>query len=136
MKANRSNASQRIATQALELSIAAPQVVAKRLMQMGTAGFVPSAADQREFKQMGQEKVQAFFESWSAMWSASLQAQMQFAQRLPSATMSAAWGRPQSVVSALSAFSKSGANVVAAGLSPVHAKAVSNAKRLRARKKA
>ena len=135
MKSHRATASQRIATQALELSIAAPQVVAQRLWQMGTAGFLPSAADQREFKQMGNEKVQAFFESWGAMWSASLHAQMQFAQRLPSATVSAAWGRPQSVVSAINAFSKSGANVVAAGLSPVHAKAVSNAKRLRATKK-
>ncbi len=135
MKSRHSTASQRIATQALELSIAAPQVVAQRLLQMGNAGFLPTAADQREFKQMGNEKVQAFFESWGAMWSATLKAQMQFAQRLPSATMSAALGRPQSVVSAINAFSNSGANVVAAGLSPVHAKAVSNAKRLSAGKK-
>ncbi len=123
-----------IATKSLELSIAAPQVVAQRMAQMGAAGMMPSAADQREFAQMGHEKVQAFFESWTAMWSTSIRSQMQFAKRLPGATISAAFGKTAPAVSMIHELSNTGASVMAAGLTPVHAKAVSNAKRLRTRK--
>ena len=57
----------RLSTQASELMVAAPQVVAHRLGRMALAGPKPSAKDQREFHRMGAEKLAAFGEAWQAM---------------------------------------------------------------------
>lgn len=66
----RSNSSaQSLAAKSLELSWAAPQVVAQRVSRMMTAGPSPSARDQQEFYRMGNEKVVAFYESWMGMWT-------------------------------------------------------------------
>ena len=70
MTTRRTHASvQNLATKSLELSLAAPQVVAQRVTRMMTAGPNPSARDQQEFMRMGNEKVIAFYESWVGMWS-------------------------------------------------------------------
>jgi hypothetical protein len=123
-----SNPAQRLATQSLELAIAAPQVVAQRLTRMAVCGPTPSARDRREFSQMGSEKVLAFCHSWSAMWSQAMQSQWQLAQALSAATLagsssgaSAAAGR---------AAHAAATRILSAGLAPVHRKAVSNARRL------
>ena len=50
-----SRSSARLATQAFELSIAAPQVIAYRLARLAFAGLSPSARDRREFARMGTE---------------------------------------------------------------------------------
>jgi hypothetical protein len=104
MKSPRRTAVQRLATQAMELSLATPQVMAHRLTRMAMAGPVPSARDQREFSLMGQEKVQAFQQSWVAMWMQALITPLQPAK------------------------------VLAAGMAPVHTKALANARRLSKRK--
>ncbi|HRP29208.1 MAG TPA: hypothetical protein PLG77_12335, partial [Burkholderiaceae bacterium] len=67
MKARRRTPSQRLAAQAVELSLAAPQVVAQRVARMARGGAAPSTADRREFARMGTEKVAAFWQSWFAM---------------------------------------------------------------------
>jgi hypothetical protein len=100
MKSPRRTSAQRLATQAMELTLATPQVMAHRLTRMAMAGPLPSARDQREFNLMGQEKVQAFQQSWAAMWMQALATPMQPAK------------------------------VLAAGMAPVHTKAVANARRL------
>jgi hypothetical protein len=53
----------RIGTQAAELLVAAPQVVAHRLGRMALSGPRPSVNDRREFHRMGAEKVAAFGEA-------------------------------------------------------------------------
>ena len=113
MPARRRSPHSRLAQQTLELSLAAPQVVAHRLTRMALAGHQPSAADQREFTLMGTEKMLAFHQSWAAMWLQMWQAQFKVAETMGQAAM----------------------RTMAAGLTPVHGKAVANAKRLGRRRK-
>jgi hypothetical protein len=89
------------AVKAVELSIAAPQVIAHRTARMLAAGGHPNARDRLEFQRMSTEKVFAFWESMTAMYMA-------------------AWLTPFSA-----------AKIMAKGLDPVHRRATANARRLR-----
>ncbi|MEO7244748.1 MAG: polyhydroxyalkanoate granule-associated phasin [Rubrivivax sp.] len=123
-----SRPTRRLATQSVELAIAAPQVVAQRLTRMALAGASPSAKDRREFSQMGQEKVLAFYQSWSAMWMQACQSPWQLAHSFGRAALS---GSPARAAAAAGhAASAAATRILSAGLAPVHGKAVSNAKRL------
>jgi hypothetical protein len=127
----RKPSSQRLAWQVAELAFAAPQVVAHRVARMATAGNAPSARDRAEFARMGSEKVAAFYQSWAGMWAATLAAQMELAAAGASMAMAAAQGaNANGALSLANAATK----VVAAGLTPVHKKAVANAKRLSRRR--
>lgn len=130
----RRNASARLATDALELSVAAPQVVAARVARMAAAGATPSARDRAEFARMGTEKVAAFQASWLAMWTEAWRSQAALAQAwLAAVTFPLSSQRQRNAVDATA---KATTRVLSAGLAPVHAKAVGNAKRLsRARKR-
>lgn len=122
----------RLATQTLELSIAAPQVVAHRVARMARGGTRPSAADRREFVTMGAEKVTAFRQSWSAMAAMAVETQW----RLWQAWSALALG-PWSARSTRRAADRSAQAVgrlLSAGLAPVHARAVANARRLSRRR--
>lgn len=88
-----------------EIWFAAPQVVAHRVQRMHRAGAKPSAHDLREFTLMGQEKAEAFFESWLAMTLRLSQLPLQVGLRPWLAT-------------------------AAAGMKPVHRRVTANAKRL------
>ena len=134
MKHRRRNPSHRLAVQAVELSLAAPQVVAQRVARMARAGATPSAADRREFTRMGAEKVAAFWQSWFAMGMATWQ---QSAQLWAGAWGWPAWpagarGRPGAV--AFGRLPDAAGRVLAAGIAPVHGRAVANAKRLARRR--
>lgn len=122
--ARRKSSSQRLAQQVTELAFAAPQVVAQRTARMALAGGLPSSRDQAEFMRMGSEKVDAFYQSWSAMWIASWRVPLEMARAATLAPTSAY---------ALAATSAMG--VLSAGLAPVHKRAVSNAKRLARRRR-
>jgi hypothetical protein len=131
MKSSYTAHNKRLSKQALELSIAAPQVVAQRVTRMALAGASPSARDQKEFKQMSDEKVTAFYESWTAIWAQMYKSQFAIAQTMMSAVTTAmVAGKQPSAASTLSALSRETSKVLSAGIAPVHRKAVSNAKRL------
>ena len=119
----------KLAQQAFALSVAAPQVVAHRVGRMAVS--TGSLADQAEFTRMGAEKVQAFVESWSAMWGASWRAQQAMALQMVQASMRAA--RP--VWPTQQALSRHVVDVLSDGLAPVHRRAAANAKRLNALKR-
>ena len=121
-------ASNRLARQVAELAFAAPQVVAHRTAQMATAGPRPSARDQAEFLRMGAEKVDAYFQSWSAMWTAGWKAAWANQLDLAHAASSTA-------TSAAAAATNAALGILSAGMAPVHRRAVSNAKRLGRRRK-
>ena len=130
---------QRLATKSLELSLAAPQVVAERVSRMMAAGPNPSAHDQQEFIRMGNEKVVAFCESWIGMWGEAYDAFWRAASSMVSTpslltpTSSdpfAALGMGKVTNRMLKQQVNALACVLNAGISPVHAAAVSNAKRL------
>lgn len=118
MKIRRRTPSQRLAAQAVELSLAAPQVVAQRVARMARGGAAPSTADRREFARMGSEKVAAFWQSWFAMGMV-------------------AWQQSWRLWSGAAGFGRlpdAAGRVLVAGLAPVHGRAVANARRLRRRR--
>jgi hypothetical protein len=134
MPSRRKNPSMRIAVQAVEMSAVVPYVVAHRLADMAGAGASPSARDRKEFALMVNEKVLAFYQWWGAMWLQAYRSQMQLAQRMIAAPMVPTAGRRRSASSS-AALASAATKVLAAGLAPVHGKAVANSKRLARRKK-
>lgn len=118
----------RLATQAIELGLAVPEVVARRLTRMVLAASSPTAADREEFMRMHTEKVCAFYESWGAMILASYRANLQFFLSVPA--WSAIWLTPGRW-SRGSAVHRSMLDIVASGVAPIHRRAIGNAKRLR-----
>jgi hypothetical protein len=99
-----------------EVGVAVPQVVAHRVARMALAGPVLSARDTREFSNMVLEKQLAFAQSFLGMAGEMARLNQQLAL---------AWftGRRPSIANCVN-------GILAKGLSPVHRKAVSNAKRL------
>jgi len=124
----------RIGTQASELMLAAPQVVAHRLGRMALAGHRPSARDQREFHRMGAEKLAAFGEAWQAMTLQMLKSNQQLAASMmrswwpSSALRSGSGSAPLSQAAAQ--WQHAALDVLGQGIRPVHRRAVANAKRL------
>jgi hypothetical protein len=133
MATRRSHPSQRLATQSVELALAAPQVVMHRLTRMAQAGAVPSLRDQREFTRMGHEKVLAFYQSGAAFWAEVLRAQLQLAQSMFAMGWSMALGARTKGVPAV--HHRAAARALSAALAPVHVTAVANARRLGGRKR-
>jgi hypothetical protein len=128
--ARRRSKKQHMATQAVELAVAAPQVMAHRMLRMALAGSTPSARDRREFGLMGAEKMAAFQESWTAMWLETLRAQHQFSLSLLQPLWfpwTAAWPSQRSSAASLQ---RAALSVLGKGMAPVHRRAVANAKRL------
>ncbi|WP_028601299.1 polyhydroxyalkanoate granule-associated phasin [Ottowia thiooxydans] len=114
--------------QSTEIALAAPQVVAHRMTRMTAgAGGMPSARDQKEFTQMVVEKQVAFGQAWVAMiMHAATTAPSLFLAMAQSWTMQ---GTPANK-SLLTQWQNATLGMMNAGLAPVRAKAVANAKRL------
>ncbi|MCH8179995.1 MAG: hypothetical protein IIA02_09475 [Proteobacteria bacterium] len=123
------DAPQRLATQAIELSVAAPQVVAQRLTRMALAGLNPSTEHHDELVRMGSEKVQAFQESWLAMWAQAWQSQLALAESVARSSLDMLVGRDHPA-SVLMQVPTEAAEVLSAGLAPLRDKAMDNARRL------
>jgi len=114
----------------MELSLAVPEVVARRIMRMALAGSFPSDAYRDEFLRTGTEKVSAFYESWTSMFLAGCRANLQFFSSWPS--ISAIW-LSQGRRARGAAVQRAALDVLASGIAPIHRRAVGNAKRLRRR---
>lgn len=130
------SASRRAASQAqqkaLDLSIAAPQVVAHRLTRMALAGPVPSARDQKEFTGMVLEKQLAFAQAWWGAWNAALQGPWSMAWSTWQTALSGGMlgSSPWDMWKLAERSSAPMAQVVNAALTPIERKASSNARRL------
>lgn len=123
----------KLAQQTLGLSWAVPQVIAHRVGRMATAGASPSARDRKEFKQMGAEKVAAFYESWAAMGATTLKAQQSMWLQMMRGVVIAPWSaaaRPASLLPTPAAVTAHAMRVMSQGLAPVQRRASANAKRL------
>lgn len=131
-------------TRMAELAVAAPQVVAVRTARMLAAGASPGAADRAEFSRMHTEKVEAFWESMSAMALQTMRTQQQYARnatlqwwrlwttpwwlagnRTAAQTMNALLTTPSAAQR-----NRAVSELVAASLGPVHKRATANARRL------
>lgn len=111
----------RLATKAAELGVAVPQVIAHRIARMALAGPAWSARDRKEFAGMVFEKQVSFAQSWFAMATEALRLQQQFLLSVATAATPATHARR----------ARQGAlRLGDRALSPVHRKAVANAKRL------
>ena len=130
------SASRRAAAQAqqkaLDLSIAAPQVVAHRLTRMALAGPVPNARDQKEFTGMVLEKQLAFAQSWWGAWNAAMQAPWTMAWSTWQTALSGGMlsNSPWGMWKMAERSWAPAAQVVNAALTPIERKASSNARRL------
>jgi hypothetical protein len=118
----------RLATQAMELSLAVPEVVAYRVARMALAGSSPSRADREEFFRMGAEKVSAFYESWNAIFLAACRANVQCLSFWPA--WSSVWPGPGRRTLSTK-LQRAALDIMASGIAPVHRRAMGNAKRLR-----
>ena len=117
---------------ALDLSIAAPQVVAHRLTRMALAGPLPNARDQKEFTGMVMEKQLAFAQAWWAAWNAALQGPWGMAWSTWQTALSGGMlgSSPWAMWKLAERSSAPAAQVVNAALTPIARKASSNARRL------
>ncbi len=135
-----------------EMMFASAQVIGHRTGRMATAGSKPSARDRREFKLMGQEKVEAASASACSMTSHMMRANTQLGTRavrqmLADATdimaLAASRTAGQSIarqaklvrtmtrsVNTASQLSAAAAQLAQHGLKPIHSRATANAKRL------
>ena len=120
-----------LSTQAVELTLAVPQVLSHRLNRLALAGSSPSLRDRREFYLMGTEKIEAFYESWNAMLVEMLEANLKFMF----APVLFWWSPWVGTTRAFESFSKRSQRaalaVLGSGLAPFHRRAVANARRLR-----
>jgi hypothetical protein len=110
---------------ATELAFAVPPVVAHRVTRIALAGAIPNARDQREFRQMGAEKMAAFAESWNAMAAQAFPANCVFATSFWRSWLT---GKPSQLSG--SQLRNAALEVLGKGIGPVHRRAVANAKRL------
>ena len=124
----------RIATQAIELGLAVPAVVAHRVTRMALAGAAPSSRDRAEFHRMGAEKVVAFHESWNGMLLAMYRANLNLLWSLPAWSMTWAGGHRR--VAPTRAQQRAVLDILVSGVAPIHRRAVANAKRLGRRSRA
>ena len=117
---------------AIDISLAAPQVVAHRLTRMALAGPVLSSRDQQEFTNMVLEKQLAFAQSWLGAWQAAMQGPWNMAWSMwqnslsPSKSAFVPWNSWQWMNQGMDYQAK----VANAALAPIQRKAVSNARRL------
>jgi hypothetical protein len=134
MRRRKPNPLQKVA----ELSLAAPQVVALRSMQMLAAGANPSVRDRQELARMGSEKVQALAESVNAMTLQVMKINQEWAT-LAARQWWSAWTAPWSALAKMPQAPAIGqrlvreaaSEVLDRGLKPVHKRATANARRLR-----
>jgi len=125
-----SRSSRKLAQHALDLSLAAPAVIAQRLTRIAQAGATPTARDLAEMHRMGAEKVAAFGAAWQAMALAAMQAQQSYLQSLSRSMLTPWWLAPRSIGAAARRANAAAASVLGAGLAPIRHRAVGNARRL------
>ena len=129
MTIRRKTPSRSLATQAAELAVAVPQVVAHRMTRMALAGPTLTPRDRKEFALMVAEKNSAFADAWKAMATQTAKSQQTLAASWFKSMLSMSRGGKPSVASA-SALQRAALDVLGKGMEPVHRKAVANAKRL------
>lgn len=127
-------------TQASELALAVPQVIALRTSRMLAAGHLPSKRDQEEFTLMGAEKVQAWAETCTGVASQAVVEQQQWASWMwsqwisactsPWALLAPAAGQANAWEDFAEQAQRSIGNLARSSLTPSHSRATANAKRL------
>ena len=118
------------AAKMVDISLAAPQVVAHRVTRMAHSGPVLSERDRKEFTGMVQEKQLAFAQSFLAWNTAVLRWQMHMQMQWFSACLRGDYAKAFQPFFSPLPLAAAGEKAAAQALEPVRRKAVSNAKRL------
>jgi hypothetical protein len=112
----------------MELALAVPQVVAHRVTRMTLVGPTLSDRDRKEFQMMVSEKHAAFVQAWSDMALYAFRAnQALTASMLRFLFTPFSYRKP---ASAAAQVHHAAVGVLDKGMTPIHLKAVSNARRL------
>lgn len=141
-----------LAARNLEMLGASASVINHRLTRLAFAGPNPSARDRREFHRMGQEKLEAAAESWTAMtlrtmssgpqigmqvfqyWLRTMQSYAGLAARPPATYAAAHTAWLGAAMQGSSTLARQNMDALATlaqhGLKPVHRRATANARRL------
>lgn len=113
-----------------QLAVAAPIVIAHRMMRMAQTGVSPSADDRREMNRMSEEKFDAFTESWNGTTMGMTLAYMNFGLDLMHLAWSP-WARTGGLMKAAALrFGEATRTSMQGSLAPIRRRAVANAKRL------
>jgi hypothetical protein len=124
----------RLVVKASELSWAAPQVVALRTLGMLTGGAFPHARQRRENMRMGAEKLEAYTDAIIAMNVQMARSNVELMTYLARQWWKS-WSQPGSVFALPATLQRhwhdAALSVADKGVSPVHRRAVANARRLR-----
>jgi hypothetical protein len=123
--ARRTRANNRLGVQLAELSLAAPEVITRRVLQMARAGHRPSARDRAEMQRMASEKMVAFGAAW---WSLAFDSALAWQRWLLQLVMRP-WAWTSGAMPAWPAFN---AAMLSRALQPIHRRATANVRRLRA----
>jgi hypothetical protein len=130
-----SRRSRSLAQHSLDLSIAAPQVIAHRFARWAQAGATPTTRDLAEFQRMAAEKVTSFGTAWQAMGLAAVRAQQSYLQALTRSMLTPWWIAPPDLGALARRANAVTVDVLAAGIAPIRHKAVGNARRLARRRR-
>lgn len=130
MPTRRKTTSRSLTSKATELAFAVPQVVAHRLTRMALAGPTLTPRDRKEFELMMAEKKDAFADSWRAMATHSARSQQVLAASFFQSLLSMSRGGKPANAATAAHLQRTALEVLHKGLTPVHRKAVANAKRL------
>ncbi|MCS3903130.1 kynureninase [Methylohalomonas lacus] len=114
----------------MQLAMAAPVVVAQRMMRMALAGTSPSASDRKEMKRMSAEKVAALTESWNNTATQMTRAYIGLSFDVMRLAWSPLYRKGSSVNTAVERFSNAATTSMQKSLGPIRRRAVANSKRL------
>ncbi len=119
-----------VTRKAVELAVAAPQVIAHRVTRMAITGSTLSERDRKEFNLMVAEKKTAFAEAWQVMAEQTVRANQTLAASFFRSMWSpGGWGNASAGKMAAQ-VQGAALGVLEKSMAPVHRKAVANAKRL------
>jgi hypothetical protein len=130
MATRRSRKSKSLTVKSMELALSVPQVVAHRITRMSLAGPVISDRDRKEFEMMVNEKPAAFVQSWTDMAMYAFRANQAITASALQFFFTPFLYRKPSAASTAAQVHNAAIGVLDKGLTPIHRKAVLNARRL------
>jgi hypothetical protein len=130
MAMRRSRKSKSLTVKSMELALSVPQVVAHRITRMSLAGPVISDRDRKEFEMMVNEKPAAFVQSWTDMAMYAFRANQAITASVLQFFFTPFLYRKPSAASTAAQVHNAAIGVLNKGLTPIHRKAVLNARRL------
>lgn len=120
----------RIFTKSSELSLAAPDVINKRLTMFAMQNPMNNRTEMQEMELMVSEKQLAFMQSWQDMAMQTMISQQRLANTMMNNFFRLCSGKPIAVDTFMYQLGNETLKVIEKGMHPIHATATANSKRL------